>query len=180
LLSSGSLLRILFKLWQRRIHFVPWLSVTCPHVHLRFEPAGIIQAGGSNSDKFRNCIGLDHDRRATIRAKASAGHAAPFAGRRMKAGRALQDLESFSRYDDERRKRGAGRLLAIATVAVKHRNRGGNGLIADGATGASTGERTCCTHSWSETSAGVVEGESNKYVGGRERDRSKGVSQQNC
>jgi hypothetical protein len=94
-----------------------------------------------------NGIGLDHDRCAAIRAKASAGHSALFAGRRMKAGRALQELESFRRYDDERRKRAPGGSLAIATVTVNHRNRCGNGLKPNRATCASTGERSCSAHS---------------------------------
>jgi hypothetical protein len=145
--APASLLRILFKLRQRGIHFVPWVRVTCPYVHLGFEPARIIEAGGSDRNKLWNSIGLDHDRCAAVRAKASAGHSALFAGRRMKAGRAVQDLESFRRYDDERRKRAARGLLTIATMTVKHRNGCGNGLIADRATGASTGERSCCAHS---------------------------------
>ena len=91
------LLRILLKLRQRWIHFVPRVRVTCPHVHLGFEPARIIQTSASDRNKLRNGIGLDHDRRAAVRAKASASHAALFAGRRMKARRALQDLESFRR-----------------------------------------------------------------------------------
>jgi hypothetical protein len=84
----------------------------------------------------------------------------------------LQQLESFHRYDDERRKRAPTGFLAIATMTVKHRNWCGHGLIADRATSASAGERSCCAHSlfvWSEISAGVVEGESNK-CGGVERD----------
>jgi len=83
--APASLLRVLFKLWQRGIHFVPWVRVTCPHVHLGFEPARIIQAGGSDRNKLRNGIRLDHDWRAAVRAKAPAGHAALFAGRRMEA-----------------------------------------------------------------------------------------------
>ena len=74
---------------QRGIHFVPWMRVTGPHVHLWFEPARIIQARRSDRNKLRNGIGLDHNRRAAVRAKTPAGHAAHFAGRRMKAGRAL-------------------------------------------------------------------------------------------
>jgi len=74
---------------QRGIHFVPWMRVTGPHVHLWFEPARIIQARRSDRNKLRNGIGLDHNRRAAVRAKTPAGHATHFAGRRMKAGRAL-------------------------------------------------------------------------------------------
>jgi len=71
---------------QRGIHFVPSVRVRGPHIHLRFEPARIIQARGSDRNKLRNGIGLDHNRRAAVRAKAPAGHAAHFAGRRMKVG----------------------------------------------------------------------------------------------
>jgi hypothetical protein len=140
------LLRILFKLRQRGIHFVPSMSVTCPHVHLRFEPARIIQARGSDRNKLRKGIGLDYNRRAAVSAKAPAGHAALFAGRRMKAGRALQELESFRRHDDERRKRPATGSLAIVTVTVKHQNRCGCGFVANRAASASTGEGSCCAH----------------------------------
>ena len=123
------------------------MCVTCPHVHLGLEPAGIIQAGRSDRNELRNGIGFDHDRRATVRAKASASHAAPFAGRRMKAGRALQDGECFRRYDDVRRKRAPGGSLTITAVTVKHCNRCGSGLIPDRATSAATGERSCWAHS---------------------------------
>jgi hypothetical protein len=166
--ATALLLRILFKLRECGIHFVPWVRVTCPHVHLTFEPARIIQAGGSDGNELRNGIWLDYDRRAAVRAEASAGHSALFAGRRVKAGRALQELESFRRYDHERRKRPPSGSLTIATVTVKHRNRCGLGLIADGATSASAGERSYCVHSLfvcSEISAGGVEAESNKCGG---------------
>jgi hypothetical protein len=139
-------LRILFKLRQRGIHFVPRVRVTCPHVHLRFAPARIIQARGSDRNKLRNGIGLDHNRRTAVRAKAPAGHAALFAGRRMKAGRALQELESIRRHDDERRKWPATGSLTIATVTVKHQNRCGCGFVANRAASASTGEGSCCAH----------------------------------
>ena len=146
-LSGGPLLlRILFKLRQCVVHFVPRVRVTCPHVHLWFEPARIIQTRASDRDKLRNGIGLDHNRRAAFGAKASASHATLFAGRRMKAGRALQELERLRRHDDERRKRPATRSLAIATVTVKHQNRFGCGFVADRAASASTGEGSCCAH----------------------------------
>jgi hypothetical protein len=144
--SSAALVRIFFKLRQRRVHFVPCVRVTCPHVHLGLEPAGIIQAGRSDGNELRNGIGFDHDRRATVRAKASASHAALVARRRMKARRALQDVECFRRYDDVRRKRAPGGSLTIAAVTVKHRNRCSSGLIADRATSAATGERSWCAH----------------------------------
>jgi hypothetical protein len=144
--SRSLLLRILFELRQRGIHFVPRVRVTCPHVHLGFEPTRIIQARGPDRNKLRHGIGLDRNRRATVRAKASAGHAAPFAGRRMKAGRALQELESFRRHDDKRRKRPATGSLAIATVTVKHQNWCGCGFVANCAASASTGQGNCCAH----------------------------------
>jgi hypothetical protein len=50
--------RILFKLWQRGIHLVPRVRVACPHIHLRVEPARIIQTRRSDRDKLR----FDHDR----------------------------------------------------------------------------------------------------------------------
>jgi hypothetical protein len=78
------------------------MGVTCPHVHLGSEPARVVQAGGSDGDELRDGVGFDYDRSATIRAKASASHPALFAGRRMKAGRTLQDRESFRRYDGKR------------------------------------------------------------------------------
>jgi hypothetical protein len=131
---------------QRGIHFVPWMRVTGPYVHLRFEPARIIQARGSDRNKLRNGIGLDHNRRAAVRAKAPAGHAAHFAGRRMKAGRTLQELESFCRHDNESRKRSPTGLLAIATVTVKHHNRFGCRFVTDRAASASTGEGSCWVH----------------------------------
>ncbi len=144
--SSSLLLRILFKLRQRGIHFVPRVRVTCPYVHLQFEPTRIIQARGSDRHKLRNGIGLDHNGRATVRTKAPAGHAAVFAGRRMKAGRALQELQSFRRHDDKRRKWPATGSLAIATVTVKHQNRCGCGFVANRAASASTGQGSCCAH----------------------------------
>ena len=131
---------------QRRIHFVPRVRVTCPDVHLRFEPTRTIQARGSDGNKLRNGIGLHHNRSAAFGAKASASHATLFAGRRMKAGRALQELERLRRHDDERRERPATRSLAIATVTVKHQNRFGCGFVADRAASASTGEGSCCAH----------------------------------
>ena len=133
-------------LGQRGIHFVPWVRITCPHVHLWFEPARIIQARGSDRNNLRNRIGLDHNRRAAVRAKASAGHAAHFAGRRMKARRALQEFEGFRGYDDERGKRPATGSLAIVTVTVKHQYRCGCGFVANRAASASTGEGSCYVH----------------------------------
>jgi hypothetical protein len=97
---SSLLMSILFMLRQRGIHFVPRVRVTCPDVHLWFEPARIIQARGSDRNNLRSGIGLDHNRRPAVRAKAPAGHATHFAGRWMKVGRALQELESFRWHDD--------------------------------------------------------------------------------
>lgn len=135
--ATALLLRILFKLRERGIHFVPWVRVTGPHVHLRFEPARIIQAGGSDGNELRNGIWLDYYRRAAVRAKAPTSLAACLAGRGMKARRALQKLEGFSRHDDEGRVRSTAGSLAIATMAVEHQNRFGFGFVANPTTGAS-------------------------------------------
>src|SRR5437667_5723176 len=72
--------RILFKLWQRGIHFVPWVRVRCPHIHLQGEPARIIQARSSDRDKLRDRVGLRHNRRAAVRAKAPMGLATRVTG----------------------------------------------------------------------------------------------------
>src|SRR5882672_8400292 len=88
---------ILFKLWQRGIHFVP----RCPHIHLLVEPARIIQVRGSDRCKLRGCVGIDHNRRAAVWAKAPMSHATRLTGRVMEAQRALQNLESLRRHDDE-------------------------------------------------------------------------------
>jgi hypothetical protein len=40
----------------------------------------------------------------------------------MEAGRTLQELESFRRHDDERRKRASAGLLAIPAVTMKHQD----------------------------------------------------------
>src|SRR2546426_913075 len=58
---SFVLLRILFKLWQRGIHLVPQVRVGCPHIHLRAEPAWIIQTRGSDRGDLRGRVGVDHD-----------------------------------------------------------------------------------------------------------------------
>src|SRR5262245_58249571 len=75
-----ALFGILFKLWQRGIHLIPRMRVRCPHVHLRVEPTRIIQACGPDRDKVRGRVGLAHDRRAAVRAKAPAGHATRLTG----------------------------------------------------------------------------------------------------
>jgi hypothetical protein len=49
----------------------------------------------------------------------------------------LQELESFRRHDDERRKRTSAGSLAISTVTVKHHNRLSCGFVANRAAGAS-------------------------------------------
>src|SRR5204862_8271992 len=69
IMFSFVLFWILFKLWQRGIHLVPRVRVGCPHIHLRAEPARIIQARSSHRDKLRDRVRLDHDRRAAVRAK---------------------------------------------------------------------------------------------------------------
>ena len=76
---------IFFKLRQRRIHLVPRMRIGCPHIHLQIEPARIIQARGSNRGKMRGGVGIDDNRRAAVRAKAPARHAARLTGRGMEA-----------------------------------------------------------------------------------------------
>jgi hypothetical protein len=49
----------------------------------------------------------------------------------------LQELESFRRHDDERRKRTSAGSLAISTVTVKHHNRFCCGFVANRAASAS-------------------------------------------
>jgi hypothetical protein len=99
---------------------VPRVRVGRPNIHLLFEPAGIIQARGSERGILRGRVGPDENRRATVRAKAAVGLAATITQRVMEARRALHDFESFRRHDDIRRKRPATGSLAIATVTVKH------------------------------------------------------------
>jgi len=52
----------------------------------------------------------------------------------------LQELESFRRHDDVRRKRTSAGSLAISTVTVKHHNRFCCGLVANRAASASAWE----------------------------------------
>src|SRR5947207_14429626 len=82
---SFVLFGILFKLWQRRIHLVPRVRVRCPHIHLRVEPARIIQARSSDCDNVRVRVGLARNRRTAVRAKASMGLATALTGRGMEA-----------------------------------------------------------------------------------------------
>src|SRR5688572_3817000 len=96
------LLRILLELWQRGIHLVPWMRVGGPHIHLRIEPARIIQTRGSDGDKLWHRVGLDHYGHAAFGAEAPPGHATRLTGRGMEARRALQELERLRRHDDER------------------------------------------------------------------------------
>ena len=65
------------------------------------------------------------------------GLATHLTGRGMEAQRALQELESFRRHDDERGKRASAGLLAISTVTVKHHNRFCCGFVANRAASAS-------------------------------------------
>src|SRR6266567_2147681 len=94
--------RILFKLLQRGIHVIPRVRVRYPHIHLRVEPARIVQARGSDRDKLRNRVGIAHNRRAAVGTKPPMGLATGFTLGGMEAQRALQELESFLWHDDER------------------------------------------------------------------------------
>jgi len=132
---------ILLKLGHRAIHLVPRVRVCCPHISLRFEPAWVIQARSPDRDKLRHSVRFDHNRHAAVRAKAPAGHTAPFARRRMEAGRTLQEPESFRRHDYIRRKRPATGSLAIATVAVQHHHGFRYGFVANRAARATAGKR---------------------------------------
>src|SRR6266550_3221811 len=58
----------------------------------------------------------------------------------MEAQRALQELESFRRHDDVRRKRTSAGSLAISTVTVKHPNRFCCGFVANRTASAAAGE----------------------------------------
>ena len=62
--------RILFKLWQCGIHLIPPVRVGCPHIHLLVEPARIFQARSSDRGKLRGCVGIYHNRRTAVSAKA--------------------------------------------------------------------------------------------------------------
>ena len=109
-----------------------------PHIHLRVEPARIIQARSSDGNKLRDRVRLDRDRRAAFRAKAPTRLAARFAGRGMEAQGTLQELEAFRRHDHERRKRTSAGLLAIPAVTVKHDHRFDCGFVANRTARAST------------------------------------------
>src|SRR4029453_17978698 len=58
----------------------------------------------------------------------------------METRRALQELESFRRHDDEGRKRTSAGSLAISTVTVKHHHRFCCGFVANRAASASARE----------------------------------------
>ena len=71
------------------------------------------------------------------------------------ARRTLRDFECLRRHIDNRRKRAAAGALAIATVAVEHRDRSGGDFVANRAAGASAGKRRghflsygCARPSW--------------------------------
>src|SRR5436189_173352 len=85
ILASFALFGILFKLWQCGIHLIPRVRVGCPHIHLRVEPAWIIQARRSDRGKLRDRVGLHHNRYAAVRAKTPTGLAARLTGRGMEA-----------------------------------------------------------------------------------------------
>src|SRR5947207_15976332 len=76
IMPSFVLSRILFKLRQRGIHLIPRVRVRCPDIHLRVEPTRIIQARRSDRYDVRGRVGLAHNRRAAVRAKAPTGLAA--------------------------------------------------------------------------------------------------------
>src|SRR5437773_2997949 len=73
-----------------------------------------------------------------------------------------QELESFRRHDDERRKRTSAGLLAISSVTVKQHHRFCRGFVANRAASASAGEgRGYCGHTlfaYVESLAGFQEG----------------------
>ncbi|MDB6023823.1 MAG: hypothetical protein JWM68_46 [Verrucomicrobiales bacterium] len=129
--------RILFKLWQRGIHLVPRMRVACPDICLRAEPTRIIQARRSDRDNVRDSVRLADNRRTAFSAKAPMRLATHVTGRGMEPECALQQLESFRRHDDERRRGTPAGLLAISTVTVKHHHRCCRGFVANRATSAS-------------------------------------------
>src|SRR4029077_14334446 len=45
--------RILLEFWNLRIHLIPRLRIRNEEIHLRLEPAGIIQSAGQDSHKLR-------------------------------------------------------------------------------------------------------------------------------
>jgi len=131
---------ILFKLRERGIHLIPRVRVRYPHIHLRVEPAWIIQARRSDRDKLRGSVGFAHDGRAAVRAKTSASHATRLTRRGMEAQRALQKIEGFRRHDDKRRKRASAGSLAIPAMTVNHHHWFSSGFVTNRAASASAGE----------------------------------------
>ena len=113
------------------------MRVAGPNVHLQIEPARIIQTGCPDRGELRSSVGINHNRRAAVRAKASMSFAARLARRGTKTWRALGDLECFLRDDDKGRKRTATRSRAIATMAVKYESWFGGGCVANRAARAS-------------------------------------------
>src|SRR5947208_2083290 len=106
-------------------------------MHLRLEPAGIVETRGGNTDERARVVAQPAGQpRSAPAAKAARVGLTVCARDRVAARTSFYKLEFFSTHQHRRHKRGAGCGLTIAAMAFEHHHRLAVTTVADVATGA--------------------------------------------
>lgn len=135
--------RILLEFRNRGIHLVPWLRIRNEEIHLRLEPARIIERASQDSHKRRFCSFkfASRNTRSAFRTKTAFMFSSPDTGREMVTQSSACQSKRPSRHQHPGSESAASHLLTIATMALKHHDRLRNAFVANRTAGATAGER---------------------------------------
>src|SRR5215468_355512 len=142
--------RHLGKLGQCRIHMIPGLGAGCEDVQGRFIEARVVEAPRRDHREIRHSAGLSEQTRTAFRTKATAERITAVRFLVVVLDRA-RNLQRRGRQSDVGFVRAAGRLLAIAAVAIPHEKRIGRTLVAHPPAKTASGKFS--RHSFSPASA---------------------------
>ena len=117
------------KFGQCGIHMIPGLGAGCEDIQGRFIQARVIEASGRDHRQVRHSAGLSEQTGTTFRTKTAAQRIAAVRFCVVVLNR-TRDLQRRGRQSDVRFVCTAACLLAIAAVAIPHKNRIGRTLVA--------------------------------------------------
>jgi hypothetical protein len=145
--------RILLEFRNRGIHLVPWLRIRNEEIHLRLEPARIIERASQDSHKLRFCSFkfASRNTRSAFGTKTAFMFSSPDTGREMVTQSSACQSKRLSRHQHPGSESAASHLLTIATMALKHHDRLRNAFVANCAARTAASERYFHVHSSSSS-----------------------------
>jgi hypothetical protein len=135
--------RILLEFRNRGIHLVPWLRIRNEEIHLRLEPARIIERASQDSHKLRFCSFkfASRNTRSAFGTKTAFMFSSPDTGREMVTQLSACQSKRPSRHQHPGSESAASHLLTIATMALKHHDRLRSAFVPNGTARTAPTER---------------------------------------